>query len=110
MAAVERRELDRVIVYMSARLWRNRGERADGIERLAKARVSVTATKGPDLDLSSATGRMLRRRRATSRVRAVPPGSAGRGCLRLGDRGWWIYTHQEALAPSVRVSWPARRF
>ena len=46
-----------IIVYHFGRLWRNRIERAQGIERLRRAGVSVISVKGPELDLSTATGR-----------------------------------------------------
>ena len=46
-----------IIVYHISRLWRNRIERAQGIERLRRAGVSVIAVKGPELDLSTASGR-----------------------------------------------------
>jgi DNA invertase Pin-like site-specific DNA recombinase len=59
MAAVEAREVDRIVVYMTSRLWRSRKERAAAIEVLADARVGVAAVSGPELDLSNASGRML---------------------------------------------------
>jgi DNA invertase Pin-like site-specific DNA recombinase len=46
-----------MIVYHLGRLWRNRIERAQGIERLRRAGVSVISVKGPELDLTTATGR-----------------------------------------------------
>ena len=46
-----------IIVYHFSRLWRNRIERAQGIERLRRAGVSVISVKGPELDLSTAAGR-----------------------------------------------------
>lgn len=49
----------RIVVFHTSRLWRNRRERAEGIEALAKARVSVTAYKGSELDLSTASGRAM---------------------------------------------------
>lgn len=49
----------RVIVWHSSRLWRNRIERAAGIEVFRQARVSLVAVKGPELDMSTASGRML---------------------------------------------------
>lgn len=49
----------RIVVFHSSRLWRNRRERAAGIEALAKARVSVSAYKGQELDLSTASGRAM---------------------------------------------------
>jgi DNA invertase Pin-like site-specific DNA recombinase len=59
MEAVERGEVDVIIVWMLGRLWRNRRERADGIEKLRQHGVSVLCTKGPELDLSTAAGRLL---------------------------------------------------
>lgn len=59
LADAEAGRLDRVVVFHTSRLWRNRRERAEGIERFARARVSVAATKGPELDLTSAYGRGL---------------------------------------------------
>ncbi|MEU9456897.1 recombinase family protein [Streptomyces sp. NPDC048277] len=41
MAAVQRGEVDVIIVYMLGRLWRNRRERAEGMEILRKHGVSV---------------------------------------------------------------------
>lgn len=52
-----RGEIDRVVVFHTSRLWRNRKERAEGIEIFARAGVSISAVKGTDLDLSSAFGR-----------------------------------------------------
>ena len=57
MEDVETGRVDRIVVFHTSRLWRNRRERADGIERLQRARVSVAAVKGPELDLSTAYGR-----------------------------------------------------
>jgi DNA invertase Pin-like site-specific DNA recombinase len=57
MAAVERGDITRVVAYGLGRLWRNRRERADGIEFLRRHRCPVTLVKGSDLDLSSAAGR-----------------------------------------------------
>lgn len=59
MEAVDAGHVDRIVTYMQSRLWRNRKERADAIERLRARRVAVVCVKGPELDLSSATGRML---------------------------------------------------
>lgn len=57
--AVAAGDIDRILVFHTSRLWRNRKERADGIERLRAAGVSVLAVKGPELDLTSAYGRMM---------------------------------------------------
>jgi DNA invertase Pin-like site-specific DNA recombinase len=57
MEAASRREFDVIIVWQSSRLWRNRRERAEGIEILRRAGVSVVAVKGPSLDMSTAYGR-----------------------------------------------------
>ncbi|MDH6630399.1 DNA invertase Pin-like site-specific DNA recombinase [Streptomyces sp. LBL] len=56
MAAVQRGEVDVIIVYT---LWRNRRERAEGIEILRKHEVSVLCVRGPELDLTTAAGRLL---------------------------------------------------
>ena len=57
MAAAARRELDVIPVFQTSQFWRNRRERAEGIEILRKAGVSLIATKGPSLDMSTAYGR-----------------------------------------------------
>ena len=59
MAAAARREIDVILVFQTSRFWRNRRERAEGIEILREAGVSIVATKGPSLDMSSAYGRMM---------------------------------------------------
>ncbi|MFM9656706.1 recombinase family protein [Streptomyces scabiei] len=59
MSAVQRGEVDCIIVYMLGRLWRNRRERAEGMELLRKHEVSVLCVKGPELDLTTASGRLL---------------------------------------------------
>lgn len=50
---------DRIVVYMTSRLWRSRSERSEAIDRLGNLRVGVAAVKGPELELSSASGRMV---------------------------------------------------
>lgn len=52
-------EADRVIVWQTSRLWRNRRERAEGIEIFGRMKISVIACEGPSLDLATAGGRML---------------------------------------------------
>jgi site-specific DNA recombinase len=59
MAAAARREIDVILCFQTSRLWRNRRERAEGIEILRRAGVSVVATKGPSLDMSTAYGRAM---------------------------------------------------
>ena len=59
VAAVERGDITRIVAYGLGRLWRNRRERAEGIEFLRRHRCSVTLVKGSDLDLSSAAGRAV---------------------------------------------------
>lgn len=49
----------RIIVWHTSRLWRNRIERAAGIEVLRAARISLVTVKGPELDMTTAAGRML---------------------------------------------------
>lgn len=57
MEAAARGEFDVIIVFHTSRLWRNRKERAEGIEILKNAGISVLAVKGPSLDMSTAYGR-----------------------------------------------------
>jgi site-specific DNA recombinase len=59
MAAVGQGQINVIVVYTLSRLWRNRAERAAAMEKLAAVRGRVVTVKGPDLDLSTATGRML---------------------------------------------------
>ncbi|MFF5226951.1 recombinase family protein [Dactylosporangium sp. NPDC000521] len=59
MAAATSRQIDRIIVFHTSRLWRNHRERADGIDQLKAAGVSVLSVKGPELDLQTAAGRMM---------------------------------------------------
>jgi site-specific DNA recombinase len=59
VAAVRRDEVDCVLVYALGRLWRNRAERAAGIELFRQHGVSVLCVKGPQLDLTTAAGRMM---------------------------------------------------
>ena len=57
MAAAARGEFDVIVVFQTSRIWRNRRERAEGIELLRRAGVSVAAVKGISFDLSTAQGR-----------------------------------------------------
>src|SRR6185503_17385292 len=57
--AVKAGEGDVVLVYALGRLWRNRSERAIGMEIFRQHGVSVLCVKGPQLDLTTAAGRML---------------------------------------------------
>jgi DNA invertase Pin-like site-specific DNA recombinase len=59
MAAAEAGKITHIVVFQSSRWWRNRSERAEGIERLRKAGVSIVAIKGLDLDFSTASGRLM---------------------------------------------------
>lgn len=59
MAAVEAGEVDRIVVYMTSRLWRSRKERAGAMETLERLRVGVAAVSGPELDFTTASGRMV---------------------------------------------------
>lgn len=59
LEAAERGEFDVLVCWHLSRLWRNRRERAEGIERLKAARVSIRCVRGPDLDLSTAYGRAM---------------------------------------------------
>lgn len=57
--AIKAGMIDRVVVVHTSRLWRNRAERAEGIEICRKHGISVVAVKGPELDMTTASGRML---------------------------------------------------
>lgn len=59
LAAVERGDGNVIIVYHLSRLWRNRRERAEGIETLKARRVAIVSVKGPAFDLSSAYGQAM---------------------------------------------------
>lgn len=59
MEVAARGEIDVILVFQTSRFWRNRRERAEGIEILRKAGVSLIATKGPSLDMSTAYGRAM---------------------------------------------------
>src|SRR6185369_4916918 len=59
MRAIESGEVARVFVLHLSRIWRNRRERAVGIETMRKHGVVLVAAKGPTLDMSSATGRSM---------------------------------------------------
>lgn len=48
-----------IVTYQLSRLWRNRRERAEGMDILKSHRVKVVTVKGPELDLSTAYGRAM---------------------------------------------------
>lgn len=105
--AVKRGEVDCVLVYAMGRLWRNRAERAAGIEIFRQHGVSVLCVKGPQLDLTTAAGRMLagvlgefdtfeveqmsereQRKMLQSVEQGKPP--TGRRCFGYSPDGWEI--------------------
>lgn len=51
--------VDRVAVWHMSRLWRDRRQRVEGLELFRAAGVAIVAVRGPDIDLSSASGRVL---------------------------------------------------
>lgn len=55
--AIQRGQIKRVIVWHQSRIWRNRRERAEGIEIMKKHGVTLVCVKGPELDMSTAYGR-----------------------------------------------------
>lgn len=106
--------VDRVVVWQTSRLWRNREERARDIGTLADHRCGVFAVKGPDLDLNTAYGRGMagllgefdtmesevkgERVAAAAAARArsgKPNGSLGYG-WRRDDSGSWVVLPEEA--------------
>lgn len=59
MGAVGAGELARVVVWHPSRIWRNRAERAAGIEVMKAHRITLECVKGPSLDMATAYGRGL---------------------------------------------------
>lgn len=59
MDQIKAGQLDAVVVYMTSRLWRNRRERAEGIDVFREHRVRLVPVRGPEIDCSSAGGRMV---------------------------------------------------
>ncbi|HEU5390171.1 MAG TPA: recombinase family protein, partial [Streptosporangiaceae bacterium] len=57
LEAIRRGVVSTVIVFHTSRLWRNRRERAEGIEIMKAHAVNVIAVRGPSLDMSTAYGR-----------------------------------------------------
>lgn len=57
MADVAAGQVKRIIVFHLSRFWRNRKERAEGIEILRKHRVVLVCVEGPTIDCSTAYGR-----------------------------------------------------
>lgn len=57
MGSARTGDVDRIVVYQTSRLWRNRSERSEAIDALGKARVGIEAVRGPSFDLSSGYGR-----------------------------------------------------
>lgn len=59
LAAIGRGEIRRVVVLHLSRLWRNRAERAAGIDLMRRHGVSIVCVLGPSLDMSTAYGRAM---------------------------------------------------
>lgn len=119
--AVKAGEGDVVLVYAMGRLWRNRAERAVGMEIFRQHGVSVLCVKGPAVDMSTAAGRMLagvlgefdtfeveqmserEQRKMLQKVQqGVPPG--GRRCYGYSADGWEIVPDE---AEDVRAMFDA---
>jgi DNA invertase Pin-like site-specific DNA recombinase len=49
----------RIVCVHTSRLWRNRVERAQGIDSLGKLGIIILCVNGPELDLRTASGRMV---------------------------------------------------
>lgn len=52
-------DFKRVVVYHTSRIWRNPRQRLDGRELFRKMGVALIPVKGPELDFTSAHGRMI---------------------------------------------------
>lgn len=59
LALVRANRIKVVIVYQTSRLWRNRRERLEGIELFRTHGVDVRCVRGMDLELGSASGRLM---------------------------------------------------
>ncbi|OKI34580.1 hypothetical protein A6A25_25265 [Saccharothrix sp. CB00851] len=59
MEAVAAGEITRIVAFQMSRLWRNRRERVEAIEKLKAAGVPVTLVKGSELDMTTAQGRAM---------------------------------------------------
>jgi DNA invertase Pin-like site-specific DNA recombinase len=59
MRAAEDGRITHIVATEQSRLWRNRRERAEGIERLARAKVGIILVRGSDIDMTSAQGRAM---------------------------------------------------
>ncbi len=59
LTAIEAGTVTRVVVFHLSRLWRNRAERAAGIEIMRRHSVSIVCVQGPSLDMSTAMGRAM---------------------------------------------------
>ncbi|USQ78300.1 recombinase family protein [Ornithinimicrobium faecis] len=120
LQAVARGAVDRVLVWQTSRLWRNRSERARDIDTFAEARVGIIAVKGPDLDLSTAYGRgmagllgefdTMESEVKSERVaaaaadrarRGVPNGGLGYGWIKTEDGAWIVNEAEAAVVREV---------
>jgi DNA invertase Pin-like site-specific DNA recombinase len=57
MAAIAKGEIRGVVVYMQSRIWRNRRERAEGLELFRAARARLEIVKGQSVDMTKAMDR-----------------------------------------------------
>lgn len=118
MRAVARGEVASITVWHLSRLWRNRRERAEGIELCKKHGVSVFCVKGPELDMSTAYGRgvagllgevdtleveIKSERQQRALLQAVQEGTppSGKRCFGYGHDGIGVI---EAEAEAIRAA------
>jgi DNA invertase Pin-like site-specific DNA recombinase len=52
-------KVDRIVVWHTSRLWRNRSERGAAIDRLGAKGIVISPIRGSELDLGTAQGRMM---------------------------------------------------
>lgn len=110
LTAIERGEVTRVIVWHQSRLWRNRRERADGIELLKRHQVTLVCVRGPELDMSTAYGRgvagligefdTMESDTNSERVRRSIQQRAERGLWHGGKRLYGYTGDRSALVPA----------
>lgn len=110
--------VDAVVVLSMERLWRSRTQRAADIELFQRHGVSLLTVRGPDVDLSTATGRLvfsviselgvfeleqMQERQARAMLRRVESGAppTGQRCYGYDRSGWQVVEAEAAVVRDV---------
>jgi DNA invertase Pin-like site-specific DNA recombinase len=110
--------VDAVVVLSMERLWRSRTQRAADIELFQRHGVSLLTVRGPDVDLSTATGRLvfsviselgvfeleqMQERQARAMLRRVESGAppTGQRCYAYDRSGWQVVEAEAAVVRDV---------